>query len=158
MLWINILFFAMLVLADRITKDAVSVNMKINTSIPVIKDFFYITYVENEGAAFSMLSGARWFFVVLTLAILAGEIVYYITLPKDSHKGTKFALTVIAAGAVGNLIDRVLYGKVTDMLHFIFWGHSFAIFNVADICVCCGTAFLAVIFIFFYDDKKNAEE
>lgn len=146
-----------LVLIDRLTKWAVSSNMQLNTSIPVIKDFFHITYVENEGAAFSMLSGARWFFVILTIIILAMCIWYYIKVPKVKYyKAIRISLVLIISGALGNFIDRVLTGKVTDMLEFIFGNYHFAIFNFADILVCCGTALLAIMFLFF--DKNEKEE
>jgi signal peptidase II len=127
--------------------------MDVDTSIPIIKDFFYITYVENDGAAFSMLSGARWFFVVLTIVVAAVIIAYYIKMPKTKYyKITRLSLLIIISGAVGNFIDRLLYGSVTDMLHFIFFGYSFAVFNFADICVCCGVALLVFIMLFFGKD------
>lgn len=147
MLILPIIICGVLVFIDQLTKAAVIEKIKPLGSMEVIRSFFYLTYVENRGAAFGFFSGARLFFLVLTVVILTIGGIYYTQLKGDRYEYfKKTALIMIASGAIGNFIDRLIRGYVVDMLHFIFWGHEFAIFNFADILVVCGTALLAGAF------------
>lgn len=143
-----------MVLIDQITKYmTVSMLMPIN-SIELIKGFFSLTYVENRGAAFGTMEGARWLFVALTVAVLVGGGIYYSQLYKNKGSVlTRTALVLIAGGAVGNCIDRLFRGYVVDMLSFNFFGYSFPVFNFADICVVVG-AFLLVVSLCFTKEVK----
>lgn len=137
----------LIVICDQITKYAVISSIKMGELITVINSFFYITHVENYGAAWSMFQGGRYFFIVVTLITSIG-IIYYIR--KSKLPLLNLALSFILGGAIGNLIDRVAKGGVTDFLEFHFGTYIFPVFNVADIFVVIGTIFMAFLILFIY--------
>ena len=112
---LNILIFVLLVAVDQITKFFAVDRLKERVSVSIIEDFFSLTYVENRGAAFGMLQGGKWIFLAITAVVLVLIIIYY-----AKHKRTKenlwlrIALTMVAAGAVGNAADRLIRGFVVD--------------------------------------------
>lgn len=122
-------------------------------SIPVIEGVFNLTYAENTGAAFSMLEGKRWFFIVLTVVML-GLIAYAFFIEYLKGVWGRTTLVFIFAGALGNLIDRIVHGYVVDMFDFCLI--NFAIFNVADIFITVG-GIMAVIYVFFIDKEFFAD-
>ncbi len=149
----GILFVLLLVLIDQSSKIAMKAISKIySESFTVIKDFFYITYAENTGAAFSILRGQRWFFVTMALVVSA-LIIYYIIKHKPKTL-EKISLQLILAGAIGNVIDRVVYGYVIDFLDFYIFGYDFPVFNIADSCITIG-AILLIITELFIEDKRH---
>lgn len=145
----------LLVAADQIVKVLVRARIPLGTSVPFLHGLVELTYVQNTGAAFSILSEHTW---VLTLVSAVVAVVIAAVLIKKvvHHPFGVTTLSVVLAGAVGNLIDRALFGFVTDMFNFQFM--HFAVFNVADICVVCGGLAFCVYFLFFYDklEKKEA--
>lgn len=147
------LFSLLIVAADQLTKYLTVSNIPLGGKIPVIPWLFQLTYLQNDGMAFSMLRGGRWFFLVMTLAAL---VLMVLAVKKRwvVHPVGLTALAAIAGGAVGNLIDRLRLGYVIDMIEVTFM--EFAVFNVADCFVVCG-AILLVIYAFFFDktDKKG---
>ena len=114
-------------------------------SIPVIENIFHLTYVENPGAAFGILQDQRWVFIIATVLTL-GFIVWFLRNMDPDIKLLRWGLVLIVAGAIGNLIDRILLGYVIDFLDFRVW----PVFNVADISVVVGTG-LTILVILFYD-------
>ena len=114
-------------------------------SIPVIENIFHLTYVENPGAAFGILQDQRWVFIIATVLTL-GFIVWFLRNIDPDVKLLRCGLALIVAGAIGNLIDRILLGYVIDFLDFRVW----PVFNVADISVVVGTG-LTILVILFYD-------
>lgn len=149
-----------LVLIDQIIKFVCIKYLMPIGSFTVIDKFFYLTYVENEGAAFGLFSGARWFFIAITIIMLFVLGWYYLKIPKSNITiFLKMSVIMIVAGAFGNFLDRLIKGYVVDMFHFVFWGHSFAVFNFADILVVCGTAIVAVFIVFLNpkDTKQYTE-
>ena len=149
MLWIIII--AIIVALDQIVKYIIINNVDLGTSVIVINNFFYITHIKNTGAAWSILQGKRLFFIAVTL-VACGFIIYY--LYNAGNKLLKFSLSLIFAGAVGNIIDRVAKGSVTDFLEFQFGSYTFPIFNIADISVVIGSILLAYYILFIYKEKK----
>lgn len=151
-----LIFFAV-VLLDQITKTIVDMN---NFNIPVINNLFYITNTRNPGAAFGMMADepfAMALFYALTAVSLIVLSVYMVVKKKDS-KWLDLSLAFIAAGAVGNFIDRVAFKEVRDFLNVTF----FANFNVADIAVSVGGVMLVVYFLFLdkeaiFKSKKERE-
>ena len=147
---------AAIIAADQLVKAWAKTSLMETGTIPVIRDVFHLTYAENRGAAFSMLEGQRWFFIVLTSVML---VVIAMAFFKEFFKGVwgKTTLVFIFAGAVGNFIDRVWLGFVVDMFDFRLI--DFPIFNVADIFLTVGAA-MGIIYILFIDkdlfkdDKK----
>ncbi len=152
MLWI-ISIMALLGL-DQWSKWYFLTNKAQFENVEVIKDFFYLTYLENRGAAFGILQNFRWVFIPLTLVAVAGMIWYF---TKNRHFVIRLSLTLLIAGAIGNFIDRLLRGFVVDFLHFYPFGYDFPIFNVADICVSVGVFFLVIFLIFIYKEPAGIE-
>ncbi len=156
---LNILIFVLLVAVDQITKFFAVDRLKELVSVRIIEGFFSLTYVENRGAAFGMLQGGKWIFLAITAVVLVLIIIYY-----AKHKRTKenlwlrIALTMVAAGAVGNAADRLIRGFVVDFFDFNIFGYDFPVFNFADILVVVGTILLAGGIIFMDDKQKGGEE
>ena len=149
-----ILFFGGLLILDQISKYWARNFLQARGSISVIGDFFHLTYVENRGAAFGLLQGKSFIFVVATFFAIAMLSLYYYRQRKKGASRLKlllFILLAIFAGAIGNLTDRILLGYVTDMIDVRgVW--SF-VFNLADIYVVCGTILLCYYILRF--DKEN---
>lgn len=122
------------VIIDQLIKLIVTNNISLNTEIVVIDNFFSLTSVRNEGAAFSILSGNRIFLICISLCALL--LLYFIFIKNKKLKNIdKIIYGVLLGGIVGNLIDRVIYGYVIDYLSFNIFGYGFPIFNFADICI-----------------------
>ncbi len=131
--------------------------------VTVIPGFFEFTYVENTGAAFGMLEGARWFFVIATGLVMAAMLGVLLFSKLRYSKLLSITLILIISGGIGNLIDRIVNGFVVDMIHVFAApiGFDFPVFNVADCFVVVGSFLLLAYFFFFYDEKalnKAAEE
>lgn len=119
-----------------------------------ILGLFRLAHHRNTGAAWSMLEGQTWFFL-LVLGIFVVVLILMIRKKWFTKKAELFALAAILGGALGNAVDRIFRsGEVVDMIKFHFW-MDFPTFNVADICITLGCAFLMVYVIFF--DKETAE-
>ena len=125
------------ILLDQITKYYVAHNFIQGARQKVIDGFFYLTYVRNTGAGFSILQGQRWVFIILTFIALPLFIYLYVK-SDPGHKLERFAYLLLISGTIGNFIDRVVYGSVVDFLDFIIFGYDFPVFNVADIFITVG--------------------
>ena len=139
-----------IILADQAVKLLVRSKLALGQSVPVIHDFFNITYIRNTGTAFSMFENNLWITLGLTTVLI---VVCLLFMLHEWKKGSKFlalCLAMVLGGGLANMVDRVFIGYVTDMFAF----GNFAIFNVADIFVCTGCA-LAIIAVFFGDRKKD---
>lgn len=143
----------LVVLLDYITKRIVSGNMVLYQSIPVIKGVFNITYVKNSGASFGMMAGARWFFVAVTVILIAA-VIYYAVKNKITDKLFLVSASFVVGGGIGNLIDRIATGAVVDFFDFCLI--NFAIFNVADCFVVVGVILMAIYYI--KEEKTKKEE
>ena len=131
------------IILDYIVKHIVRTNMKIGDTIPLIRGVFHITYTENTGAAFSMLSDKTTLLSVVTVAVV-GLLLFLLLSDKFRGKFACVLVALIASGGTGNLIDRIFRGSVTDMFDFRLI--NFAIFNVADIFVTCGALLFIIVF------------
>ncbi len=148
------LILAVLMLGtDILTKLSAIKYLKTVDTYPLWEGVFHLTYVENRGAAFGMMQGARIFFIVATLIII-GAIFIFARKSKSNSKCLKLSLSLITAGAVGNLIDRIFRGYVVDFFDFCLI--DYPVFNFADICVCIGAALL-VIFVIFIEGRNNED-
>ncbi len=147
------LIAAAIVGLDRWTKHLVLVNIPLNAEVPLLPGVVHLTYLQNSGAAFSMLQGQRTYFVIITVLFLGAFI--FLAWKKTLPRFYLILLACIAGGAVGNFIDRMAYGYVVDMIEVEFI--RFAVFNVADVFITVG-AILLVIYALFIDksDKKPA--
>lgn len=153
------LWFALLVLVlDQITKFLAVHYLQFGQPLAVMPHF-NLTLVYNYGAAFSFLADMggwqRWFFTLLAFAVSAGLVVWLARLPAKITFEV-LGLQLILAGAIGNLIDRVLFGKVTDFLDFYYAGWHYATFNIADIAISVGAVML-IVYEFFLRPKTNTK-
>ena len=138
--------FIILLLADQLTKLWAVKVLKPIGSIPVIRNVLEIYYVENRGAAFGIMQNKQWFFLIITLAVLAGKI------PEERHfTPLKICLYFVGAGAVGNMIDRIFRKYVVDFVYFSLI--NFPVFNVADIYVTVAAVMLVILILFFYQEE-----
>ncbi len=145
---------ALLVLLDQATKLAAVSALKDGGPFVLIPGVFQLQYLENRGAAFGLLQNARIFFLAVTLIALAAVIYVLVRMPlKRKYIVLRFLMVLIAAGAVGNMIDRVFLGYVRDFLYFSLI--DFPIFNVADIYVTCATILLILLLLFYYKEEDD---
>ena len=143
-LWMT-LFAAGIVAADQFTKYLVLQNIPLHSHVDFLPGILNLTYVRNTGAAFSMFSDNRWVFMVFS--VIAMMIMTYLLVKfHGRHWLLSVSLAAVLGGGIGNMIDRVLSGYVVDFLDFQFM--KFAVFNVADIFVTCGSVALAVYILF----------
>lgn len=155
MIWI---ILAILIAAiDQISKYIVVKSIQPGEMIPIIENFFYLTFIRNKGAAFSILQNGRIFFLILT-PIIACFLVYFIF--KSKSRLLKLSLAMVLGGAAGNYVDRLFIGSVTDFFSFRFGSYPFAIFNVGDMIITIGTILLAIYLLFVYKEpvKKGRKQ
>lgn len=151
---LQFLLVIFIIALDQITKYLAKVYIKpLDTqSIPIIRDVFHLTYTQNTGAAFSILQNQRWIFITLTIIFIIFA-VYYLIKHKNDNLLLRIALSMVLAGAVGNLIDRIWLGYVVDFFDFRLI--NFAIFNIADTSVVIGSILLAYYLLFIAGKEKN---
>lgn len=141
-LWVTLLFLVI----DQVSKHWVAGSMELYQSIEVLP-IFNITYAHNPGAAFSFLADQggwqRWFFTAV--AVIA-SIVFLVWLKRTPKENVMLclALACMLSGALGNLIDRVLFGYVIDFLDFHWQGHAWPTFNIADSVIFIGAALMII--------------
>ena len=150
------IFAVLLVLADQTVKFIIRASIPLGQAIPFIPYVLDLTYSQNTGAAFSILSRHTW---LIILASLAAVLAMCYLAVKGFFKNAlgRWGATLVLAGGVGNLIDRAAFGFVTDMFQTTFM--DFAIFNVADCCITVGAAllFLYVLLYVGRDGEKERE-
>lgn len=147
----------LMIALDQIVKYWAFTSLKIQSSIPLIENVFHLTYVENRGAAFSLFAqfDSRWIFVSLAVGV---TIAIFIVL-RINYLQTglgRWSLVLVAAGALGNAIDRVVHGFVVDLFDFRLI--NFPVFNVADIFICVGGALFVIYFMFQHKDNEPNKE
>jgi signal peptidase II len=146
------IFLIVLIGLDQLVKLVIRMNMDLNQSVPVLQDIFHISYIQNNGAAFSMLQGQQALLIGVTSIVEIGLLVFIWINRKKVHWILLISLALVAGGGIGNLIDRIWLGAVVDFLDFRF----FPIFNLADIFVVCGSG---ILFIYlFYVEPKTVRE
>ena len=145
-----------LIAADQLVKFLVRANIDLNTTVPFLPHVLDLTYVKNTGAAFSLFKDHTWLLTLIS-AVVAVVILAAMFRKILRHPVGMTCLSVVLAGAVGNLIDRLFMGYVTDMFQTVFM--EFAVFNVADICIVLGGIATCVYILFFYDKlEKQGKE
>ncbi len=150
----QVIFLVVLVLGlslDLVSKMLVLSSLPLGAQIPLVKGFFNLVHVHNKGAAFGMLGGlspefTRLFFLAATTLVLGVLGYLWYRLPGDAWQAA-LGYSLIMAGALGNMIDRVRLGEVVDFLDF-YWGrYHWPAFNVADSLVCIGAGWLAWVIL-----------
>jgi signal peptidase II len=134
-----LIIIVLVLILDQGSKYLVQTRMTEEASIPIIQNFFHLTYIKNPGAAFGLLAYRTTFFIAMTLLVIGVIIYYYRQVPKE-HLALRIALAMQIGGALGNMFDRLLYGKVVDFLEFKVWSY---IFNFADSAIVVGACILA---------------
>lgn len=131
-----------LILIDLVVKTLAQRLLGFGNPLVIIPGFFSLLYYENTGAAWSILEGHSWFFIIVA-SIVCVVLVYYFF--KEDHDLLTYAgISLMFAGTFGNLFDRIVHGAVRDMFAFNFWGYQFPIFNVADACLVIGVGLIAL--------------
>ena len=143
-----------LVALDQVVKFLVRANIPLGGHVPFLPKILELTYIQNTGAAFSILEEHTW---ILTVASIVIVLVMAVALFKKfvTHPLGVLPMVLVISGGIGNLIDRIAFGYVTDMFSTLFM--DFAVFNVADICITVGAFWLAAYALFFYDKLEPKE-
>ncbi len=155
MKYIKMLIAVILLIAlDQITKIAVYTNLKPIGKIPLIEGVLSLTYLENRGAAWGIMQGQIPLLSIITIIVVLLIFFFYGKIPDEKkYIWYRLTMTLITAGAIGNLIDRVIRTFVVDFIYFELI--DFPIFNVADIYVTCGAAILIFATMFIYKDEED---
>ena len=129
-------------IVDQISKILVVKFLDLN-SVTVIKNFFYLTYTNNTGAAFSILTDKRIFLVLVGIIIII-LLIYYLKKHQIKNTINKIAFALVIGGSLGNLIDRIIRGSVVDFIDIKIFSYNFPIFNLADTFITIGVLLLLI--------------
>ena len=133
---------------DRISKTLVINNFSLYESRPLLDGVIWLTYVHNRGAAFGIMPGKSWLFLLLAIVMVVGVIVYIMRY--QVTPAVKLSLSLLVGGALGNFFDRLRWGYVIDFIDLHWW----PVFNIADMAIVIGGLLLA----FSLTSRKNNEE
>jgi|SRR5215510_7368540 len=127
---------------DQATKALVAHTLALHESVPVIESFFHLTYERNTGAAFSLFAQTpAWFrqpFFLIMTSVAVVALILFLRQAEGKNRLLVVAIAAILGGAIGNFVDRILHGEVTDFLLFHWRGYYWPAFNVADSCITLG--------------------
>ena len=137
-----------LLILDQASKYAVTLYMSRGYSIPILKDYFHITYVQNVGAAFGLFQNKLYLFIGVAIVSIF-VIVYYSKYLAPNNRWVQVALAFLMSGALGNMIDRLRFGYVVDFIDLRFW----PVFNLEDIVINIGVGMLLVEM--FWENPKE---
>ncbi|OCZ50825.1 signal peptidase II [Dehalobacter sp. TeCB1] len=146
--WVTLIVVLVL---DRLSKWVVQSNMTLGESRVVIPGFFHLTYILNPGAAFGMLQGQKWVLVTVSVIVLAALFYFQRKVP-HGQRLMRVSMGLIGGGALGNLWDRLLTGKVIDFLDFKVWSY---IFNIADSMIVIGGILLIILLMRMKEDTND---
>ncbi len=146
------LLSAMLIAFDQWTKVLAFDHLRINGPIAIIDEIFELRYHENRGAAFGIMQGQKWFFLLVAVAVVIVVLIFLYKMPGEKKMvPLYFCSMLLVSGAVGNVIDRLTRGFVVDFLYFRLI--DFPIFNVADCYVVVAAGLLILLTGFYYKDE-----
>lgn len=140
----EIILFFVLVCIDQITKIMITNHFELFQIKTIIEGFFHITYVQNTGAAWSILNNMT-FLLTLVSVVVCIFLIYWLYKHPTESTYTRLLVCLILSGAFGNMIDRIAYGYVVDFLSFNLFGYPFPVFNVADMYLSCGVVLLLIV-------------
>lgn len=148
--FIGLVSVILLIILDQWTKNQAVISLKDHAKV-LINGVFELRYLENQGAAWGMFSGARFFFVVFACLLSIVFAYIYFNMPTESkYNWMKLVIVLFISGALGNMIDRVVNGFVVDFFYFSMI--DFPVFNVADIYITCGAFLFVILILFYYKD------
>ncbi len=147
-----------LIILDQITKFWITLHIPLHYSISVVEGYFNLTHIRNPGVAFGLFARNEYeykvlFFVVISIIAIIAILTIYHQSP-ENKRAVRFGLILIFSGAIGNLIDRILYGEVIDFLDIFYERFHWPAFNIADSCITIGVSFM--IYDLFFGYQKNA--
>ncbi|MET3616445.1 signal peptidase II [Peptoniphilus olsenii] len=148
-----ILFSIILILLDQFSKFLVKTYLYGKDPLVVIDGFLRFYYIENRGAAFGILQGARWFLTIITIIVLIFLLIFLIKNYKKLPKIYLFSISLLIGGTIGNFIDRLRLHYVIDFISLKFFDYNFAVFNLADTFIVVGTI-LICIGIILHDNPR----
>lgn len=149
---VYILLAVLMIVVDQVTKYYVVTHFALGESGPVLDGIFHWTFILNPGAAFGMLEGSRWLFVLIAVIVVAA--MWFLRKEIDAlGLWARIGAALFAGGAIGNLIDRARQGLVIDFFDFRIW----PVFNVADIAICTGVGLIiwSILQTEVLENKKN---
>ncbi|MCR4689968.1 MAG: signal peptidase II [Lachnospiraceae bacterium] len=150
----DLILTALLIAADRVSKIAAVNRLMGKEDYVLIDGVLRFHYLENRGAAFSMLQDAKVLFVLATAVMLVAVCYILMKVPTGKkYLAWHFCLSMIAAGGIGNLVDRLRYSYVIDFIYFDLI--NFPVFNVADICVTVAVAVLVIFILLVWKDEDT---
>ena len=152
MILLDLLGICALVALDQYTKYLAVIHLKDKPAYIIFNGVLELNYLENKGAAFGMLQNQKAFFIFVAVVILG--VIGYVLLKTPDQKKYRILhllLSLIAAGAIGNMIDRIRFNYVVDFIYFVLI--NFPIFNVADMYVTISTAVLVILLLFVYKES-----
>lgn len=132
----------LVIIIDQTSKFLVRANLSQGNSFSLINGVFSITNVRNPGGAFGLLPNQQWLFMLVSLLVVVAMVIFFI-IKRPQKLAVKVSLGLAAGGALGNLIDRIFFGLVTDFLDFHFW----PVFNLADSSIVIGLAILLFVYL-----------
>ena len=151
-----LIMIVLIIIFDRVTKYFAVKNLYGGDIVNFIPGVVQFRYAENTGMAFSMLSGARWICILVTVVACVG-VLYYMLSNRCKSLWLYWSLGVVVSGGIGNLVDRVMQGYVVDFIEPTFV--DFAVFNIADCAVTCGAVSLVLYLVFdIIKDAKRSKE
>lgn len=153
---IVVLLGLFIIVLDQLTKYWIRTSFYYGESRPVIDGFFNLVYVRNDGAAWNVLSGHGLILILISIVVLALLLFYYRSVLKD-HLFHKLLLGLMIGGIIGNLIDRIHFGWVTDFLDFQFGSYHYPSFNVADSSICVAVG-LYIITNLLYEKRCKKDD
>lgn len=146
--------FLSIVALDQLSKYLIRVYLPIGQELDIIPGFFRLQQSRNKGAAWGMLANHSWGLYFLTAISIVAIIALVWLFFKLKNKDLKLAVTILAGGATGNLIDRIVFGEVVDFLAFKFGSYHFPNFNIADSAI----TIAAIFFLYLLFFKRNSLE
>ena len=152
-----VILAVVIVAADQVTKFLTVANIPLHGTVQILPGIVRLTYVQNDGAAFSMFEGQQWLFALIFVAFAAAIIWEFSKKRLPFTTFDRFCIVAVFAGGLGNMIDRLRMGYVVDMIATEFI--NFPVFNVADCFITCGCIILLVHLVFFNKDfwKENKQ-
>lgn len=159
--WVLLVVSGWILFVDQWTKYVVQQKLALHQTVEVIQRFFNLVHVRNTGGAFGIFAGERGgigsiLFVVVSL-IAIGTILFLFVKVREDEKTLSLSFSLVLAGAIGNLIDRLRYGEVVDFLDFYLFSYHWPAFNIADSAICIGIGLIALDLLIRDRKKKVAD-
>lgn len=146
----------LILIIDQVSKSLIEVFFKLNESVEVIKNFFYISVVHNTGGAWSILNNYSYLFIIFSVVAIIILVKYMFSFKNNLRNNIAFSLTI--GGILSNLADRIFLSHVRDFLDFRIFGYNYPIFNIADVAIVVGVILLILAIIKGEDKVDNSSK